>query len=133
MSTIRTLQVAGGLAGLGALALGLTIWLTGLDTITGIHMFFGLIVVFILLIIGILAATKQELRLLGIASIIYALIVPILGVTQFNILPNSLHWLIQTFHLLVGLGAVVLMGITGTRYLTLKQSTSKITTQSQTK
>jgi hypothetical protein len=121
MSTIRTLQVAGGLAGLGAFALGLTIWLTGLDTIIGIHMLFGLIVVFLLLIIGIMAATKQELRILGIVSIIYALIVPLLGVTQFNILPGSLHWLIQALHLLVGLGAVVLMGIAGTRYLTLKQ------------
>jgi hypothetical protein len=133
MSTVRTLQVAGGLAGLGALALGVTIWLTGLDTIIGIHMLFGLIVVFILLIIGIMAATKPELRILGVIGIIYALIVPLLGVTQFNILPGSLHWLIQALHLLVGLGAIVLMGITGARYLSLKQSASTITTQPQTK
>jgi uncharacterized integral membrane protein len=53
--------------------------------------------------------------------------------TQFNILPGSMHWLIQVLHLLVGLGAIVLMGITGARYLSLKQSISKTTMQPQTK
>lgn len=124
MSIVRTLQVVGGLVGLGALALGLTIWLTSLDTIIGIHMIFGLIVVLILLIFGIQAVTTRELRLLGIIDIVYALIVPILGVTQFNLLPGSLHWLIQVLHLLVGLGAIALMGITGARYLSLKQHAS---------
>jgi hypothetical protein len=46
-------------------------------------------------------------------------------VTQVTLLVGSLHWLIQTAHLLVGLGALALAGILGTRYLRLKQTTAK--------
>ncbi len=36
-----------------------------------------------------------------------------------------MHWLIQTAHLLVGLGALALAGIIGTRYLRLKSAAAK--------
>jgi hypothetical protein len=65
------------------------------------------------------------MRLLGAIGIVYALIVPVFGVTQTALLVGSLHWLIQTAHLLVGLGALALAGILGTRYLRLKQVTAR--------
>ncbi|GLV55129.1 hypothetical protein KDH_19760 [Dictyobacter sp. S3.2.2.5] len=116
----RILQVILGVAGLGALALGILIWTMGLN-VYAIHMLFGLIVALTLLVGGILAVTTRELRIWGIVGIIYALIVPVFGVTQFGILPGGLHWLIQTAHLLVGLGAIALAGNLVTRSLALKR------------
>ncbi|HLZ62102.1 MAG TPA: hypothetical protein VKR06_34585 [Ktedonosporobacter sp.] len=121
MIAVRISQVIAGIAGLGALALGLAFWIANLNFI-GIHMLFGLIVALTLLALAILAVTTRGLRLLGVISIVYALIVPMFGLTQSTILVGSLHWLIQTAHLLVGLGALTLIGVIGTRYLRLKQS-----------
>ncbi|GCE08510.1 hypothetical protein [Dictyobacter aurantiacus] len=116
----RILQIILGIAGLGALALGILIWTTGMN-VYAIHMLCGLIVALTLLVGGILAVTTRELRIWGIVGIIYALIVPVFGITQFNILPGNLHWLIQTAHLLVGLGAIALAGNLITRSLALKR------------
>lgn len=49
--------------------------------------------------------------ILALVALIWGLIVPILGITQFQLLPGSLHWIIQTFHLLVGLIAIALANI----------------------
>ena len=65
------------------------------------------------------------MRLLGAIGIVYALIVPVFGVTQATLLVGSLHWLIQTAHLLVGLGALALIGVLSIRYLRLKQVTAR--------
>jgi hypothetical protein len=116
--------VIAGVAGLGALTLGLLFWIANLNFIS-IHMLFGLIVALSLLILGIVGVFTRGLRLLGAIGIVYALIVPTFGVTQATLLEGSLHWLIQTAHLLVGLGALALAGILGTRYLRLKQATTR--------
>jgi hypothetical protein len=45
---------------------------------------------------------------LVVVALVWGLIVPMLGLTQTQILPGSAHWLIQVLHLLVGLGAISL-------------------------
>ena len=124
MIAVRLLRVIAGVAGLGALTLGLLFWIANLNFIS-IHMLFGLIVALSLLILGIVGVFTRGLRLLGAIGIVYALIVPAFGLTQATLLVGSLHWLIQTAHLLVGLGALALAGILGTRYLRLKQATAR--------
>jgi hypothetical protein len=42
------------------------------------------------------------------------------------ILPGSMHWLIQTLHLLVGVGALALTEIMGRRYHTAKQGVGHV-------
>jgi hypothetical protein len=116
--------VIAGVAGLGALTLGLLFWIANLNFI-GLHMVFGLTVALSLLILGIVGMFTGGMRLLGAIGIVYALLVPVFGVTQATLLVGSLHWLIQTAHLLVGLGALALAGILGTRYLRLKQVTAR--------
>ncbi len=69
------------------------------------------------------------MRIWGIVGIVYALIVPVFGLTQSGILTGNLHWLIQTAHMLVGIGAIVLTGIMSTRYMTLKQTIAKLGTE----
>ena len=122
--TARILQIIVGIAGLCALVLGLFIWIANSD-LTDIHMLFGLLVTLGLLVMSIIALIARELRIWGIVGIIYAIIVPIFGELQVNMLVGNLHWLIQTLHTLVGIGAIVLTGALGARYRTLKRGEAK--------
>ena len=124
MIAVRIIRVIAGIAGLGALTLGLLFWIVNMNFI-GLHMLFGLIVALSLLILGIVGVFTGGMRLLGAIGIVYALFVPVFGVTQATLLVGSLHWLIQTAHLLVGLGALALIGVLSLRYLRLKQVTAR--------
>lgn len=103
------------LAGTVALVLGLLIWTLQLDVVS-IHMLFGLLVALSLLVISLLSAFTRELRLAGILGIVYAFILPLLGINQETLLVGSLHWLIEVLHLLVGIGALAFAGVLSMRY-----------------
>src|SRR5215468_7800290 len=120
MIAVRFIRGIAGVAGLGALTLGLLFWVASMNFIS-IHMLFGLVVALSLLILGIVGVFTRGMRLLGALGIVYALLVPAFGVTQATLLVGNLHWLIQTAHLLVGLGALALIGVLSRRYLSLKQ------------
>src|SRR5438067_2355951 len=124
MIAVRIIRVISGIAGLGALTLGLLFWIVNMNFI-GLHMLFGLIVALSLLILGMVGVFTGGMRLLGAIGVVYALLVPVFGVTQATLLVGSLHWLIQTAHLLVGLGALALIGLLSIRYLRLKQMTAR--------
>ena len=124
MIIVRIIRGIAGVAGLGALTLGLLDWIANVSFIS-IHIVFGLTVALSLLILGIVGVFTKGMRLLGAIGIVYALIVTAFGLTQTTLLVDSLHWLIQAAHLLVGLGAVALAGIIGTRYLRLKSAAAK--------
>jgi hypothetical protein len=64
-------------------------------------------------------------------GIVYAIILLIFGESQSNMLAGNLHWLIQTLHTLIGIGAIALTGFLGTRYRTLKRSETKPEASSQ--
>lgn len=129
--TARLLQIVVGIAGLCALVLGLFIWIANID-LTDIHMLFGLLVTLGLLVMSIIALTARGLRIWGIVGIVYALIVLIFGEAHSNLLVGNLHWLIQTLHTLVGIGAIALTGALGARYRTLKRGEAKPEASSQT-
>ena len=114
------------IAGSVALVLGLLIWAFQLDNITNIHMLFGLLVTLALLVISLLAAFTRGLRLLGIIGIVYAFILPLLGMNQETLLIGNLHWLIQVIHMLVGVGSLALAGVISVRYRRLKQANPSI-------
>ena len=128
--TARILQIIVGIAGLCALVLGQGIWIANID-LTDIHMLFGLLVTLGLLVMSIIALTARELRIWGIVGIIYAIIVLIFGVTQVNLLIGNLHWLIETLHTLVGIGAIALTGLIGARYTRLKRGAAQSAASSQ--
>ena len=130
MMTTRIIQIISGIAGLGALTLGLLFWIANIDLIN-IHMLFGLLVTLTLLVMSIIALSTRGMRIWGIVGIVYALIVPVFGLRQSGILIGDLHWLIQTAHMLVGIGAIALTGIIGTRYMTLKRTMAKPAVESQ--
>ncbi|WP_201376228.1 hypothetical protein [Ktedonobacter robiniae] len=132
-TTVHILHWVGGIAGLGVLVLGLFIWITGMSPtmLQIVHALFGLIFVLALLTLGIIAVLNRGTRLLGTVSLVYAPLVPVFGMIQMTLLVGDLHWLIRTAHLLVGLGALVLFGTTGMRYLRLKQTASEVSRQPQ--
>jgi hypothetical protein len=125
----RVLQIVVGIAGLCALALGLSIWIANTD-LTSIHILFGILVTLGLLVMSILAVSTRRLQVLGVVGIVYAVIVPIFGVSQFTMLAGNLHWLIQMLHMLIGIGAMALTGFLGARYIVLKRGVAQPDTES---
>ena len=119
MKITRPLQISAMIAGFVAVSLGLGTY-TQAD-FTNIHMLFGLIVALVLLILAALAVFRSGLRRIGAIGIVYALIVPTFGVTQQMILPGDAHWLIEAAHLLVGFGALALIGVLSARLMRYKQ------------
>jgi len=130
MMTARIVQIVIGIVGLGALTLGLLFWVANIDLLN-IHMFLGLIVALTLLVMGFIAICTRGMRLWGIIGIPYAVIVPIFGLTQSGLLVGGLHWLVQTGHLLVGVGAMVLAGMIVARRMALKRTIGVLTPESQ--
>jgi hypothetical protein len=113
---IRILMWTRLVAGIGAMTLGLLHWFFRISFIE-IHMFFGVFVTLSLLIAGIVALFTKGLRVLGAIAIVLALIVPVFGVTQMQILVGDFHWLIRVAHLLVGVAAVSLTERICTQYM----------------
>ena len=62
-------------------------------------------------IIAVMALVARTNPALALIALVWGLIAPILGITQDQLLPGSLHWLVQALHLLVGLGAIALANI----------------------
>ncbi len=101
------------------LVLGLLFWIAQMSLIS-LHILFGLIGVLSLLVLGMVAVFTRGLMLLGVGSIMYALIVLAFGMTQDMILEGNLYWLTQAAHLLVGIGAMALALVIDKRYRHLK-------------
>ena len=129
MNIARPFRIIATIAALVAVAFGMGTY-THAD-FTTIHMLFGLIVALALLILAVIAVFSSGLRRLGAIGIVYAFIVPIFGVTQQMILAGDLHWLVETAHLVVGFGALVLIGAIGKRFTRRKAAVVAVSTTSE--
>jgi hypothetical protein len=121
MLLVGIVRWIGQIAGLGALTLGLLFWIANIDLI-GIHLLLGITVALSLVLLGLVALSQKGLRPLGVVGVIYAFLVPVFGLTQDRILVSSAHWVIQAAHLLVGLGALALIGNISRRYQRLQRA-----------
>ena len=111
--TVNVLRIAALLA----LILGFIFWTSDTrGTLVPIHMLLGIIVTLTLLILGGVIMTVKGGLGLGIAAIVLAIIVPIIGLTQTQLLGGSLHWIIQVIHLLIGLAAIGMGEMIAGRY-----------------
>ena len=132
MKTVQLISLIARVALMVTMGLGLVFWLAQLFVWSGLlvllaqigfanfHEGFGFLGVLGLLILGIVALFTRGNRRLGVGGILYTFLVPTLGLTQALILVGNLHWLIQAVHLLVGIGAMVLLRMIEKRYLNLK-------------
>ncbi|MGZ3679336.1 MAG: hypothetical protein ACXWQR_12325 [Ktedonobacterales bacterium] len=106
MRAVHIISLIARLALMAALLLGLLYWIFHISFIN-IHMWLGITGATGLLALGMAAIFTRGMRLLGVGSMVYAVILPVFGMTQTRILPGDLHWLIQTAHMLVGIGAMM--------------------------
>jgi hypothetical protein len=88
------------------LILGIIIWISGADSLTGIHIVIGLLLIICLWVLAYGGARNGVNPGLVATAVIWGLITPALGLAQENIANGSGHWLIQVAHLLVGIVAI---------------------------
>ena len=105
-TTVNAIRMLIRLLGLVLIVLGVLFWTGNALTLIPIHMLVGIILVLALWVLAILAARAGVGPWPVVLAIVWGLIVPILGVTQTQLLPGSAHWVIQVLHLVVGLGAI---------------------------
>jgi deazaflavin-dependent oxidoreductase (nitroreductase family) len=132
MQAIRLISLATRVALMITLALGLVYWIAqafvwiGLLTLLArigfptTHEVFGTVGGLGLLVLGTVAVWTPGSRLLGLGSMLYAVLMPAFGMAQTQILVGDLHWIVRAIHLLVGIGAMVLAQRIEQRYRRLK-------------
>nr|BBH86473.1 hypothetical protein KTC_12240 [Thermosporothrix sp. COM3] len=110
ITAVRVIHWISNIAGAGALVLGLLHWFAHISFLS-VHMWFGLTVTLALLALSVILLLTRGLRVAGASGIIYAIIIPLFGMNQFQLLIGEWHWLVQGAHLLVGAGAMAFVGI----------------------
>lgn len=110
-ATANVLRILVSAIGAIMIVLGLLFWTGNAGALIPLHMLLGIVLVVLLWVIAVMALVARVNPFLALVGIIWGFIVPILGMTQQQILPTSAHWLIQALHLLVGLTAIALANI----------------------
>jgi len=109
----------------------MVIWFVHVSSVN-LHIALGLAITLILLVFSAIALMTSGMRRLGVIGILYTCVLPGLGLTQYTLLVGNLHWLVQIFHMLVGIGSVGLIHIIGGRYQHLKPETAKTVSEQAT-
>lgn len=89
-----------------ALGLGLALWNGRGYAYLRLHMWLGFIVTFALLLLVILSFVSRVNPAIPFVALLWAVALPVIGIAQLRILPGHNHWVIQTMHLVLGLGAI---------------------------
>lgn len=116
-TAILVARVLLGISGVALLALGALFWTGHALTLIPLHMLLGALLVlsmWMLVAISLYARTAM-----GFAAVVlvWSLIVPLLGMTQMQLLTGSGHWIVQVLHLLVGIAAMGLGGVLAKRLM----------------
>lgn len=116
-TAILVARVLLGISGVALLALGVLFWTGHALTLIPLHMLLGALLVlsmWMLVAISLYARTAM-----GFAAVVlvWSLIVPLLGMTQMQLLTGSGHWIVQVLHLLVGIAAMGLGGVLAKRLM----------------
>jgi hypothetical protein len=101
-----TAQMLVRTSGVVQLVLGGLFWTGNALDLVPLHMLVGFLLVLGLWTLAALAARAGVRPPLVAVAAVWGLIVPILGLSQDQLLVGSAHWVIEVLHLLVGLGAI---------------------------
>jgi hypothetical protein len=115
MTAVGGIQIVTRASGLAQLALGLLFWTGNALALIPIHMLNGLLFVLLLELQAALAAWAGVSWRLVLFAVVWGVVVPVLGVTQTQLLPGGWHWVVQVAHLAVGLVAMGLAERLGLR------------------
>ncbi|HZA85008.1 MAG TPA: hypothetical protein VFC13_26605 [Actinomycetes bacterium] len=103
-SVVTAVQMAVRVLGVIQIVLGILFWTGNALGLVDLHMLNGILIVLLLWVMAGLAAAARVSPALAAGAFVWGLIVPIVGLSQTNLLTGSLHWLIQVIHLLLGIG-----------------------------
>lgn len=105
------------LVGLAAIVLGLVLWTGNGYAYLKLHMWLGFIVTFALLLLVAISLLARLGPMLPVLALVWAVLLPVLGIAQLRIVLGPNHWVIQVVHLILGLGAIGLAETLGARSL----------------
>ncbi len=114
-STVTALQMAIRVVGVVQLALGVAFWTGNALGLVDLHQLLGILLVLGLWTQAVLAQRAGVPAGLVAAAAVWGLLVPIVGLSQRELLPGSAHWVIQVVHLLLGIGLLGLAENLATR------------------
>jgi hypothetical protein len=114
-SAITALQMGIRAAGVVQLVLGLAFWTGNALGLVDLHQLVGILLVLGLWTLAALAARAGVQPGLVAVAAVWGLILPVVGLTQRELLPGSAHIVIEVVHLLLGLGAIGLAETLATR------------------
>ena len=106
MKNVSILQWIIRVTGLIQLILGIVVWTGNADFLIICHILVGSILVIALWVLAYQALRAGVSKWLVILAAAWGLILPIWGLAQDKLLPETGHWIIQVVHLLCGVGAV---------------------------
>ncbi len=111
MKTTSTLQMIIRIVGSIQLILGIIVWVAIADALIPVHILLGLLIT-----IALLALTYQAYRAgvsIGLVALaaVWELLLPVWGMGQEHIFPESYFWVSQILHVLCGIGAIGLAEI----------------------
>ncbi len=110
MKAIVALRSIAGILWLAQLVLGILFWTERALGLVQLHMALGGLFVLALWILAALAARAGAPRGLVVTTVTWGVVLPLLGVAQYQLLPGASHWIIRVVHLLVGLAAMAFVG-----------------------
>ena len=116
-TTLTVARLLVRVLGLILIILGLVFWTGNALVLVPVHMLVGLVLVLALWTVAGLAARTGEHPGLVILATAWGFIVPLVGLSQDELLPGPAHWLIRLLHLLVGLSAIGLAELLARRSL----------------
>jgi hypothetical protein len=93
-------------SGLVLLVLGTLFWTGNATGLIPLHRLLGFVLVLSLWTLAALAARAGVARGPVWLAVAWGVVVPLVGLTQDQLLVGSAHWLIRVLHLLLGLGAI---------------------------
>jgi len=97
-------------------------WIANSTSFIFTHMVLGIAFALLLLVLSLIQLLTGRMRLLGASGILYTLILTALGFTQTSLLVGPMHWLIQTAHVVIGFGALVLVQVISVRDARFRRS-----------
>lgn len=112
---VRIVTWIARIAGAGTMFLGWLFLVFHVDIIV-VHVALGLAFAVSLAALGLGLISSPDRGKLGALGLVYALVMTAFGAVQAQLLIGSLHWLIQVAHLLVGIGALLLVQIMSAGY-----------------
>ncbi len=104
--TISNARWAVRILGLAMLVMGLIIWTGGADGLIPIHMLVGFAFVLALWADAYVCYRAGVPASLAAGAVVLGLILPVVGLTQQQLLPGGAHVLVQVLHLALGAAAI---------------------------